>query len=135
MARDIDQENSEVRTLILNTLQAEERAMESDQDSMDSRSEYDEMNATYDVNEKYNPENDDEQIRLMQDAQARILHQLSLSQKDVSRLENENDHLRQENERLMRKNRELEEKNRHLEEIMSQNMNSLPRYHKVHMNL
>lgn len=66
MARDIDQENSEVRTLILNTLQAEERAMESDQDSMDSRSEYDEMNATYDVNEKYNPENDDEQIRLMQ---------------------------------------------------------------------
>ena len=52
MARDIDQENSEVRTLILNTLQAEERAMESDQDSMDSRSEYDEMNATYDVNEK-----------------------------------------------------------------------------------
>jgi len=85
------------------------------------------MNATYDVNEKYNPENDDEQIRLMQDAQARILHQLSLSQKDVSRLENENDHLRQENERLMRKNRELEEKNRHLEEIMSQNMNSLPR--------
>ena len=66
MARDIDQENSEVRTLILNTLQAEERAMESDQDSMDSRSEYDEMNATYDVNEKYNPEKDDEQIRLMQ---------------------------------------------------------------------
>jgi len=127
MARDIDQENSEVRTLILNTLQAEERAMESDQDSMDSRSEYDEMNATYDVSEKYNPENEDEQIRLMQDAQARILHQLSLSQKDVSRLENENDHLRQENERLMRKNRELEEKNRHLEEIMSQNMNSLPR--------
>ena len=62
MARDIDQENSEVRTLILNTLQAEERAMESDQDSMDSRSEYDEMDATYDVNEKYNPENDDEQI-------------------------------------------------------------------------
>ena len=35
----------------------------------------------------------------------------------------------------MRKNRELEEKNRHLEEIMSQNMNSLPRYHKVHMKL
>lgn len=66
MARDIDQENSEVRTLILNTLQAEERAMESDQDSMDSRSEYDEMNATYDVNEKYNPENEDDQIRLMQ---------------------------------------------------------------------
>ena len=65
MARDIDQENSEVRTLILNTLQAEERAMESDQD-LDSRSEYDEMNATYDVNEKYNPEKDDEQIRLMQ---------------------------------------------------------------------
>ena len=65
MARDIDQENSEVRTLILNTLQAEERAVESDQD-LDSRSEYDEMNATYDVNEKYNPENDDEQIRLMQ---------------------------------------------------------------------
>lgn len=127
MARDIDQETSEVRTLILNTLQAEERAMESDQDSMDSRSEYDEMNATYDVSEKYNQDNDDEQIRLMQDAQARILHQLSLSQKDVSRLENENDHLRQENERLMRKNRELEEKNRHLEEIMSQNMNSLPR--------
>ena len=60
---------------------------------------------------------------------------MSLSQKDVSRLENENDHLRQENERLMRKNRELEEKNRHLEEIMSQNMNSLPRYHKVHMKI
>ena len=60
---------------------------------------------------------------------------MSLSQKDVSRLENENDHLRQENERLMRKNRELEEKNRHLEEIMSQNMNSLPRYHKVQIKL
>ena len=61
---------------------------------------------------------------------------MSLSQKDVSRLENENDHLRQENERLMRKNRELEEKNRHLEEIMSQNMNSLPRYrNKVHKRL
>ena len=61
---------------------------------------------------------------------------MSLSQKDVSRLENENDHLRQENERLMRKNRELEEKNRHLEEIMSQNMNSLPRYrNKVHIKL
>ena len=35
----------------------------------------------------------------------------------------------------MRKNRELEEKNRHLEEIMSQNMNSLPRYHKVQIKL
>ena len=78
MARDIDQENSEVRTLILNTLQAEERAMESDQDSMDSRSEYDEMNATYDVNEKYNPENDDEQIRLMQVTFSRIYYGTNL---------------------------------------------------------
>ena len=78
MARDIDQENSEVRTLILNTLQAEERAMESDQDSMDSRSEYDEMNATYDVNEKYNPENDDEQIRLMQVVFLRVYYGTNL---------------------------------------------------------
>ena len=36
MARDIDPESSEVRSLIVNTLQAEERAaMESDQESTD----------------------------------------------------------------------------------------------------
>ena len=42
MARDIDPENSEVRTLIINTLQAEERAqMDSDQESTDMSHRYD----------------------------------------------------------------------------------------------
>ena len=42
-----------------------------------------------------------------------------------------NRELEEKNRHLGEKNRHLEEKNRHLEEIMSQNMNSLPRYHKV----
>lgn len=133
MARDIDKESSEVRTLILNTLQAEERALQSEEESVESdisRSE-DELNETYDVgsvNQRYD-EDQTEQLKLMQDAQARILHQLSLSQKENSQLQNEIEHLRQENEKLLRKNRELEDRNRGLEEHIAQNMNhsSLPR--------
>jgi hypothetical protein len=138
MARDIDKDSSEVRTLILNTLQAEERAAQSEEESEGgsdiSRSDDDDvMNSTYDVGSRdptqrgYTEEDQTEQLKLMQDAQARILHQLSLSQKENSQLQNEISHLRSENEKLIRKNREIEEKNRNLEEIVSQNMNSLPR--------
>ena len=70
MARDIDKESSEVRTLILNTLQAEERALQSEEESVESdisRSE-DELNETYDVgsvNQRYD-EDQTEQLKLMQ---------------------------------------------------------------------
>jgi len=143
MARDIDPENSEVRTLIINTLQAEERAqMDSDQESTDMShssshmdGEYD-PNATYDVERNtssYTDKQQDEQLRIMEEAQARILHQLSISQKENSRLQNEIEHLQQEVQRLTRRNHDLEGKNRHLEELMSQNMNSLPRsYDSAH---
>jgi len=144
MARDIDPESSEVRSLIVNTLQAEERAaMESDQESTDMshssshmEGEYD-PNATYDVdrnsNTSYSEKQQDEQLRIMEEAQARILHQLSISQKENSRLQNEIEHLTQEVQRLTRRNHDLEGKNRHLEELMSQNMNSLPRsYDSAH---
>ena len=66
-------------------------------------------------------------MTVVKEAQARILHQLSLSQKENSRLAAEIEHLHAELERATRKNRDLESKNRHLEELMSQNMNSLPR--------
>merc|ERR1711990_1009162 len=129
MARDIDKDSSEVRTLILNTLQAEERAAQSEEESEGgsdiSRSDDDDvMNSTYDVGSRdptqrgYTEEDQTEQLKLMQDAQARILHQLSLSQKENSQLQNEISHLRSENEKLIRKNREIEEKNRNLEEIV-----------------
>ena len=45
MARDIDPENSEVRNLIVNTLQAEERAaLDSEHDSSDMSQRYHNVN-------------------------------------------------------------------------------------------
>jgi len=76
MARDIDKDSSEVRTLILNTLQAEERAVQSDEESEQSdisRSDDDDvMNSTYDVGssrdptQRYTEEDQTEQLKLMQ---------------------------------------------------------------------
>ena len=64
--------------------------------------EYD-PNATYDVdrnsNTSYSEKQQDEQLRIMEEAQARILHQLSISQKENSRLQNEIEHLTQEVQR------------------------------------
>ena len=67
--------------------------------------EYD-PNATYDVDRNssqtsYSEKQQDEQLRIMEEAQARILHQLSISQKENSRLQNEIEHLTQEVQRKL----------------------------------
>ena len=60
-------------------------------------------NTTYDVerNSSYTEKQQDEQLRIMEEAQARILHQLSISQKENSRLQNEIEHLQDEVQRIV----------------------------------
>ena len=54
MARDRDQESSEVRNLILRTLEQEQEA-QLEQQSTDSESDQEDLNGTYDVNREDDP--------------------------------------------------------------------------------
>ena len=69
----------------------------------DPNATYDVGNSTYDVerNSSYTEKQQDEQLRIMEEAQARILHQLSISQKENSRLQNEIEHLQDEVQRIV----------------------------------
>lgn len=85
MARDRDQESSEVRNLIVRTLE-QEQEIQQEQQSTDSESDQEELNGTYEV------ERDDDP-RLMRDVQSRLLE-------EISSLRSENDHLHEEKNQL-----------------------------------
>lgn len=114
MARDKDKDTSEVRQLILNTLENEQAPISSAEQSSDDEGL---QNGTFDGGHYDSDGDSPNNTRVMQDAQNRLLHELRLKDNEIA-------NLKEELERYIRKNRQLEEDNRQLEELVAENMHN-----------